>query len=40
MRQFDVVQAGALLLVENYVLLDYLPQFPKYRLSIIAMYAT
>ena len=30
----------ASLLVENYVLLDYLPQFPKYRLSIIAMYTT
>jgi hypothetical protein len=27
----------ALLLVENYGLLDYLSQFPKYRLSVIAM---
>jgi hypothetical protein len=30
----------ALLLVENDVLLNCLPQFPKYRLSVIAVYAT
>ena len=31
---------GALLLVENDILPHYLPQFSKYRLSVIAMYAT